>query len=49
MLVILDLIMSVQKNQKVKYIHVNWGFEKIKKNNNVVSVNNFNELKKLLI
>ena len=48
MLVILDLIMSVQKI-KVKYIHVNWGFEKIKKNNNVVSVNNFNELKKLLI
>ena len=37
------------KKSKVKYIHVNWGFEKIKKNNNVVSVNNFNELKKLLI
>ena len=37
------------KKAKVKYIHVNWGFEKITKNKNIYFVKNLKELVKILL
>ena len=46
-----DTIYDYKCSQKVeiKYIHVNWGFEKILKKKDVIFVNNFKELNKLFL